>query len=417
MPKFVLAFTFLIIHFSGIATANEVTSRVKNIYKNISKSYQADSAKEAVTIAVLPYQTSKKLEQMRAGRAVSEILTHYFARDRNYIVVERHELEKILKEQWLGLTGVTDDNNVIKVGKLLNAQLLIVGSILKVGKSYHINSRMVNVETGKVVATDLVSVASDEFEEEARPYLFIFPKRHFIGLYGTISMWRINVSLTNDLHLTENSFSTTLPGTFRLDGVPGEISKNLILTGVGLRYFPIKTIMVDMSVNFYESTAIKEENFTFSTNGQRFVEEDRIEISIKNLFNGNVNYVWNFHKKQRFMGGIGISYFEIKVSQELRVRSNFPSKSASALAGFGEAKLRDRFFIPSLRFGYEFRPGKKWGINLLANYLLPTHGPTILDPDIILSHSSGPQSNLNFKGLSLNIDNDILFNSAIVYYF
>lgn len=46
-----------------------------------------------------------------------------------YEIIERTQLEKIIEEQALGQSGLMDENQVIAMGKLLNAQALVVGDV------------------------------------------------------------------------------------------------------------------------------------------------------------------------------------------------------------------------------------------------------------------------------------------------
>lgn len=64
-------------------------------------------------------------------------------------VVERAQIKQALQEQTLQLSGGTDTQNAVKIGKLLGADLIIVGSVVKIGNSYTVNSRMIDVKTGE----------------------------------------------------------------------------------------------------------------------------------------------------------------------------------------------------------------------------------------------------------------------------
>ena len=69
-------------------------------------------------------------------------------------VVEREALQKILKEQALGLTGAMDESQSIEVGKLLNAQKLVSGSYIVSGPKIRVDTKITDVTTG-VITTGL----------------------------------------------------------------------------------------------------------------------------------------------------------------------------------------------------------------------------------------------------------------------
>jgi len=68
-----------------------------------------------------------------------------------YDVMERAEMEKILKEQAFQLTGACSDVScIVQVGQLVAVSRMIGGSISKVGNIYTVEARLINVETGAI---------------------------------------------------------------------------------------------------------------------------------------------------------------------------------------------------------------------------------------------------------------------------
>ncbi len=45
-------------------------------------------------------------------------------------MVERADLKKVLEEQQLSLTGITDDRKALELGRLMSARRLIYGSFI-----------------------------------------------------------------------------------------------------------------------------------------------------------------------------------------------------------------------------------------------------------------------------------------------
>src|SRR4051794_50635 len=63
------------------------------------------------------------------------------AGDSRFHLVERQELQKVMKEQALAQSGVISDNAQIKVAQLVNAKYIAVASIKKRGKGYLLSIR------------------------------------------------------------------------------------------------------------------------------------------------------------------------------------------------------------------------------------------------------------------------------------
>ncbi|MBF0431152.1 MAG: PEGA domain-containing protein [Fibrobacteria bacterium] len=67
-----------------------------------------------------------------------------------FTVIERYQMDDILKEQKFQLSGCTSQECVVEVGQLLGVRFIVAGSIDRVGEIYSTDIRMVNVETGKI---------------------------------------------------------------------------------------------------------------------------------------------------------------------------------------------------------------------------------------------------------------------------
>jgi hypothetical protein len=66
-------------------------------------------------------------------------------------------LDKILNELKLSLSGLTEENEYIKIGKIINADAIIWGQINMINKPYHreciVNLKIIDVREGVVFFT------------------------------------------------------------------------------------------------------------------------------------------------------------------------------------------------------------------------------------------------------------------------
>jgi TolB-like protein len=82
-------------------------------------------------------------------------------------IVERESLEKVLREQALSLTGITEEGSAIEVGKLLQADRLVHGAYIINDDLIRIDLKLVSVESGAVLfALDVKGDIDDIFELE-----------------------------------------------------------------------------------------------------------------------------------------------------------------------------------------------------------------------------------------------------------
>lgn len=120
-------------------------------------------------IAVLPFENGGSygqdkenfdaLERGIAGMIISELAANPAAR-----VVEREEIQRILEEQNLGTSGRTDPQTAARVGKIVGARYMVLGTFIDFYGDFQVNVRLVSVETSEVVKA--------ESERAQRDHLF-----------------------------------------------------------------------------------------------------------------------------------------------------------------------------------------------------------------------------------------------------
>ena len=126
------------------------------------------------TMAVMLFEDAAGAQG--SGSRVAGIVTTLLL-DLDINAVERAKLDEVLKEQVIQLTH-TDDANVLKVGKLVGAQAILVGGVQQWERheqartnSVSLSLRMIDVETGQLLFSGeghLTDPTSDDPEESAR---------------------------------------------------------------------------------------------------------------------------------------------------------------------------------------------------------------------------------------------------------
>ena len=86
-------------------------------------------------------------------KALSDRLRIELFNTKHFSVVERGMMEEILAEQGLQQSGCTTNECIVEVGQLIGVNQIIGGSISKVGNTFSISTRIVNVETGSILHT------------------------------------------------------------------------------------------------------------------------------------------------------------------------------------------------------------------------------------------------------------------------
>jgi len=84
-----------------------------------------------------------------------------------YKVVSRdYMLTKVINEQEFQLLGATDPGSAVKLGNMMNAQYIVVGSFQVFNDKLTINAKVISVETGQIVVQSSVNGKLDEFYKQ-----------------------------------------------------------------------------------------------------------------------------------------------------------------------------------------------------------------------------------------------------------
>jgi len=119
---------------------------------------EADSLLEAAysfrqkpNIAVLPfYDANAQAKEVEFGRTVSAMLATALRSNTNFIVLERGELNQILTEQVVGISGITREMSR-SLNELYNVEVLLSGDVSLINSTLHIDARLIETGSSKIV--------------------------------------------------------------------------------------------------------------------------------------------------------------------------------------------------------------------------------------------------------------------------
>jgi hypothetical protein len=104
---------------------------------------------DVLTVAVFDFES--KGEAVRdLGPKVATLINANLSAEPRIITVERAELEKILGEQELGLSGTVSPDTAAKVGNLTGAKVLVTGRVFKAEEELIIVAKVIGTETSRV---------------------------------------------------------------------------------------------------------------------------------------------------------------------------------------------------------------------------------------------------------------------------
>jgi len=99
------------------------------------------------------------------AKMINEYILNYFIETGKYKVIERSQLENVLREMRLSNSDLADSSNAIKIGKLLSAYGIVIGSIMKFGDDVVITARLVETQSGTIARVAKVKAVANAEEQ------------------------------------------------------------------------------------------------------------------------------------------------------------------------------------------------------------------------------------------------------------
>ncbi len=106
---------------------------------------------ERMSIAIFPFEAMGSAGSDLGNIVFDKLITALFNQER-FKVIERNQLERILDEQKLGMTGVIDASTAAKLGKGIGVDAIILGSIsLTRSGAISVDARAIDTESATII--------------------------------------------------------------------------------------------------------------------------------------------------------------------------------------------------------------------------------------------------------------------------
>lgn len=130
----------------------------KSVKRNFDKGSEIS---EQYRIALFPLHTlTENIAEVKDE--VEDELTAYFLNSNLFILLERKMIDTIMEEMKLQVSDLMDISTSVEIGRLIGAQFIIVGSISSYKKNLILSARIVDVETGRIMA---ISTGRNKFSK------------------------------------------------------------------------------------------------------------------------------------------------------------------------------------------------------------------------------------------------------------
>lgn len=109
-------------------------------------SISCEAAKKS--IAVMPLENVSGYTEARVAEIMTEELTNSLYQSGKYTVIERNQLATVLREIGFQMTGAVDQNKAVQAGKMLGAQLVVIGKVTNVSVDVNTSGNLINKVIG-----------------------------------------------------------------------------------------------------------------------------------------------------------------------------------------------------------------------------------------------------------------------------
>lgn len=100
-------------------------------------------------VGIFPFQAKNRDLQEYAEAAGQVLFTRMVVQDRVHLV-DREQMDKILNETTLNLSGMVSQENMIQVGQLTGAKIIVSGAVFEVDNVVIIVAKVIGTETSRV---------------------------------------------------------------------------------------------------------------------------------------------------------------------------------------------------------------------------------------------------------------------------
>lgn len=112
------------------------------------------------SVALFEFLTLEKKEAL-IGKLLAEELISALFKTKRFTIVERHQIEAAMRELKFSASELTDPASAVRLGKLIGADVVVIGTVADFGDQIRVNGRLISVEAASVSAVAQVNIRVD----------------------------------------------------------------------------------------------------------------------------------------------------------------------------------------------------------------------------------------------------------------
>jgi Ca2+-binding EF-hand superfamily protein len=125
------------------------------------------------TLAVVTLSIGTDKIDQETANGVIVFVENAFVNVGKVKVIDRANIQEIFKEYKFQSSGVIDESTAVEIGKLSGADIIVIGSINRVGGIFYLNIKLIAVQTAEIVGSSIAqAVDATEFLEMANQAVY-----------------------------------------------------------------------------------------------------------------------------------------------------------------------------------------------------------------------------------------------------
>lgn len=124
---------------------------------------KADDPHAVYPVAILPFQERGR-DAAELGPQVTDLLFAKLVANPDIYLVEREDINKLLEEKELNLSGLVNPGQAIQVGHLTGAKIIVTGSVVIAGDSQYLVAKVIGTETSRVLGASAKGRINDDLD-------------------------------------------------------------------------------------------------------------------------------------------------------------------------------------------------------------------------------------------------------------
>lgn len=175
---------------------DRIVGRVVDGFENL------ESAKYRNTLAVLDFEVvSSEAKEKKIGFGASELIETRLQSTGKFKLVERKQLQKVLNEQDFGMSDLVDEKTASVLGRLIGADIIVIGSVSELGDFFNLNVKLIEVETGTILISEVAEIRKESLISTLG---YIEPKNYRIGVGFGFSSLQDKLAYSNAIDAFDN---------------------------------------------------------------------------------------------------------------------------------------------------------------------------------------------------------------------